>query len=100
MTTTDYQNYEIDQKITEAIQLATDLKLTAEITGAWVWVKENLQDQPEIRKTLKAQGFKFAIKKKLWYFPAVPSVGRGGKSMNYIRSKYGSTIVRSAKEEN
>lgn len=61
MTTTDSNT--IQQDITQALIIIKSLNLKAEVTGAWVWVHGNLKTNVEARKTLKAAGFKFAIKK-------------------------------------
>lgn len=86
----------IEQDITKAIQIIKSVGCNAEVTGAWVWVHGNLKTNKPARDILKANGFKFASKKKLWYFAAVASGGRhGGKDMRYIRTKYGSIKIGS-----
>ena len=61
-----------------------------EICGAWVWVGGNTYPH---RSMLKEAGFRFASKKKRWYFRPEDwrSTSRGQYSMEDIRSKYGST---------
>ena len=91
MTTTEST---ISSEIEQAIAIVKQIGAKAEVTGAWVWVHGNLKSNAEARKVLKDNGFRFASKKKLWYFAAVRSGGRrGGKSMSYIRTKYGSIRV-------
>lgn len=52
-------------------------------------------DTKPVKDTLKEAGFKWASGKKLWYFAAVPSSGRrSGKDMSYIRTKYGSVLIK------
>lgn len=90
------QETTISQEIESAIQIIKQVGCKAEVTGAWVWAHGNLKANKEARDLLKANGFRFASKKKLWYFAAVRSGGRrGGKSMSYIRTKYGSVRVGS-----
>jgi len=84
----------IETEITQAIAIVKQIGASAEVTGAWVWVHGNLKSNAEARKILKDNGFRFASKKKLWYFAAVRSGGRhGGKDMFYIRTKYGSIKI-------
>ena len=64
--------------------------LDIEICGAWVWV---FGDTKTHKAALKEAGFKWAPKKKRWYFRPEDwaSSSRGGVSMDDIRGKYGST---------
>lgn len=96
-TTTETPN-SIEQDILHAIKVIQTLNLKAEVTGAWVWVHGNLKANEAARRVLKKEGFRFASKKKMWYYAAVRSGGkRGGKSMTYIRTKYGSIRVEADK---
>ncbi|MGB3464542.1 MAG: J domain-containing protein [Cyclobacteriaceae bacterium] len=63
--------------------------LIVEICGSWVWVTGNTQTHKDI---LKGAGFKWAPKKKAWYFRPedFKSRGRGKSSLEDIRIKYGS----------
>lgn len=63
--------------------------LEIEICGAWVWVGGNSFKHKAV---LKKAGFKFASKKKRWYFRPDDwqSKGRGTFSMDEIRDTYGS----------
>ena len=65
--------------------------LEIEICGLWVWVGGNTQEHKEI---LKENQFKWARKKKLWYYRPAQQASRNrtGKSWNMasIRSSYGS----------
>ena len=66
--------------------------LHIEICGSWVWVTGRTKDYKDI---LKSAGFKWASKKKSWYFrPASEGARkkRGTYSMEKIRDTYGSTI--------
>lgn len=67
--------------------------ITIELCGAWIWVSGNTRDHKDLFKSL---GFRWASKKKMWYWrceeDAVQS--RGTKTMDYIRSKYGSDTVK------
>lgn len=64
--------------------------LDIEICGAWVWVSGETYQHKAV---LKDTGFKFASKKKSWYFRPEDwcSASRGAFSMDDIRDKYGSS---------
>ena len=68
-----------------------------EICGSWVWVSGNTY---VCKAELKANGFHWASKKKMWFWhnPEEQVKSNGKTSMNDIREKYGSEIVRSATE--
>jgi len=63
--------------------------LVIEICGSWVWVTGETRGAKD---TLKEAGFKWAAKKKAWYFrpEEFSSRSKGTKSLEEIRAKYGS----------
>lgn len=63
--------------------------VTVEICGAWLWVTGNTKAHKE---ALKEAGFKWASKKKAWYFRPenFRSFSRGKTTLDEIRTKYGS----------
>lgn len=63
--------------------------LDIEICGAWVWIDGNTYNH---RAALKDAGFRFASKKKRWYFRPEDwrSSSRGNFTMDEIREKHGS----------
>ena len=63
--------------------------LVIEICGSWVWVTGETRQHKD---TLKEAGFKWAAKKKAWYFRPEEFLSRskGTKSLDEIREKYGS----------
>lgn len=63
--------------------------LVIEICGSWVWVTGETREHKD---TLKESGFKWAAKKKAWYFrpEEFSSRSKGTKSLEEIRAKYGS----------
>lgn len=67
--------------------------LEIEICGAWVWVSGNTYAR---KADLKAANFKFAPKKRLWYFRPEDwkSRSRNTLSMDDIRDKYGSMSAK------
>ncbi len=63
--------------------------LMIEICGSWVWVTGETREHKD---TLKESGFKWAAKKKAWYFRSeeFSSRSKGTKTLEEIREKYGS----------
>ncbi len=85
-----------DETITEDYPEAVNHALNAilvldgliiEICGAWVWVSG---DTFKHKAFLKVEGFKYASKKKSWYFRPDDwsSASRGSYTMEAIRDKY------------
>ena len=64
--------------------------LVIEICGSWVWITG---DTREHKDSLKEAGFKWASKKKAWYFrpEAFRSRSKGETSLDEIRAKYGTS---------
>ena len=63
--------------------------LVIEICGSWVWLTGDTRAHKE---ALKEAGFKWAAKKKAWYFrpEQFRSRSKGSSSLEEIRAKYGS----------
>jgi hypothetical protein len=83
------------EELSEAINaIITIAELEIEVCGLWVWVSGQTKDHKEV---LKTAGFKWASKKKQWYYrPANHKCrNRNGKTleMGEIRAKYGSDNV-------
>lgn len=69
-----------------------DMDISIEICGTWVWLSGNTY---EVKSTLKEIGFKWASKKKMWYWhEGERSKSRGKTTMNDIRNTYGSEMVK------
>ena len=69
--------------------------ITCEICGSWLWISG---DTKSVKDAIKAAGCRFSGNKKMWYWrPESQNDGnrryRGGKSIGYIRGKYGSTRI-------
>lgn len=82
-----------DALLKEMIQKVIHLSnITIEIIGNWLWIGGNTY---QYRKDLKEMGFKFAGKKKCWYWHSDAFRKRSHKvlSMDDIRSYYGSTSI-------
>jgi curved DNA-binding protein CbpA len=82
------------RKIYESIMHLPGIEV--ELAGQWLWVSG--QTYP-IREELKKADFKFASKKKMWYYPGVEAGGRGNFSISEIRNKYGSVKLQTARQE-
>ena len=66
--------------------------ITIEVVGSWIWLSG---DTKAIKDKLKELNFRWAGKKKMWYYGEKIRNGGKTKSMDDIKSKYGCTTVRS-----
>ncbi len=83
------ENY--SEAVNEALNKIIHLDgLDIEICGAWVWVSGETKKHKD---AIKEANFKYASKKKRWYFRPSDwkSRSRGSHSMEDIRDKYGSS---------
>ncbi|MNY28341.1 hypothetical protein D3C86_1623120 [compost metagenome] len=66
--------------------------IVIELVGLWIWVTG--QTYP-VRAELKTAGLFFAPKKQAWYYRSedLKELRGGRKSLDEIRSKYGSEVV-------
>lgn len=78
-----------------AISKISNLGLTIEVCGSWVWVSGDTKPHKE---ALKESGFKWAPKKEMWHFRPSDhkSFNRGNWSMGKIREEHGSIRVKVA----
>lgn len=79
------------QAVNDALNAVFGLTgIEIEICGAWVWVSGDTYPHKAV---IKEAGFKFASKKKQWFFrpEEYRSRNRSEYSMDDIRDKYGST---------
>lgn len=86
--------------VAEAVRAAIERIITIpgleiEVCGVWVWVGGDTKPN---KKALNDAGYKWASKKKMWYFPGIPAGGYGW-SMGKIRTYYGSQRIRSRKSK-
>jgi hypothetical protein len=81
------------ENICSALNAIINLGLDIEICGAWVWLHGDTRQYKDI---IKNAGFKWAPKKKLWYFRPenYKSFSRGKYSMDEIRNMHGSEKVK------
>ena len=93
---TEYQ-YQEAARVAEVIRVAIEKIITLdrieiEVCGLWVWVSG---DTRPVKDILKSAGFRWARRKKMWYFAGVPARNKGRTlSMSKIRSIHGSQKVR------
>mgnify|MGYP001570856200 CR=1 FL=1 len=83
---------ELAKKIAEIIGLQG---VIIELVGRWMWVTG---DTFPVRQILKAAQFCFASKKRAWFFhlPQDTCPSRAKKSLEEIKSKYGSRVYSAA----
>ena len=63
-----------------------------EVVGSWIWLSG---DTKEIKDKLKDDlGFKWASKKKMWFYGEMKGRNPNEKSMEDIKSKYGFETVK------
>lgn len=62
-----------------------------EVVGSWIWLSG---DTKGIKETLKELHFKWASKKKMWYYGEMKSRNPHQKSMDDIKAKYGCQEVK------
>lgn len=70
--------------------------ITIELIGSWIWISGNTK---EVKDKLKELNFKWASKKKMWYYGEMKGRNPKQKSMDEIKGKYGSKTFKS-KEKN
>lgn len=90
-------NIREDEMLRAIINAIVNLNIEIEICGSWIWVSGNTYS---CKDELKSNGFHWASKKKMWYWhdPQEQTRSNGKTSMNDIREKYGSQVVRTATE--
>ena len=87
----------IDIELEKIISLILHFEnITIELVGSWVWVSG---DTREIKEKLKEIGFKWASKKKMWYFGEMKSKNPTPKSMEEIKNKYGSETLKTKEKK-
>ena len=62
-----------------------------EVVGSWIWLSG---DTKAIKEKLKELNFKWASKKKMWYYGEMKGRNPNQKSMDEIKYKYGFQTVK------
>lgn len=70
--------------------------ITIELVGSWIWLSG---DTKEVKDKLKELGFKWASKKKMWYYGEMKGKSHGEKSLDDIKDKYGSKTFKKKENE-
>lgn len=86
------QQADYSELLNDALNAVLGLNgLVIEICGAWVWITGNTREHKD---ALKTASFKWANKKKAWYYrPAdYKSRSKGSSTLDQIREKYGSAV--------
>lgn len=88
----------IDIELEKIISLILHFEnITIELVGSWIWVSG---DTKEIKEKLKELGFKWASKKRMWYYGEMKGRNPKQKSMDDIKAKYGcETLKKENKRE-
>ena len=90
-------DFKIDLDLEKIIsQILHFENITIELVGSWIWLSG---DTKEIRDKLKELGFKWASKKKMWYYGEMKGKSHGEKSLDEIKDKYGSKIFKKKENE-
>ena len=66
--------------------------LIIEVVGSWIWLSGETKS---IKEKLKELNFKWASKKKMWYYGEMKGKNPKQKSMDEIKSKYGCETLKS-----
>jgi len=70
--------------------------ITIEVVGSWIWLSG---DTKAIKEKLKELNFKWASKKKMWYYGEMKGKNPKQKSMEEIKNKYGCTTLKSEQKK-
>ncbi len=90
-------NVKIDIELEKVISLILHLDdVVIELVGQWVWVSG---DTKEHKEKLKELGFKWASKKKMWYFGELKRRNHKEQSIEDIKAKYGSETLKSKEKK-
>ena len=90
-------DFKIDLDLEKIIsQILHFENITIELVGSWIWLSG---DTKEIKDKLKELGFKWASKKKMWYYGEMKGKSHGEKSLDEIKDKYGSKIFKKIENE-
>lgn len=83
---------EVPEEFVAAVNAVVGLKdVVLELVGAWLWATG---DTCQHKDALKAAGYKWASKKKAWYWHPIWAASSGSKmSLDEIRDKYGAEKI-------
>ena len=85
-------DFKIDLDLEKIIsQILHFENITIELVGSWIWLSG---DTKEIKDKLKELGFKWDYKKKMWFYGKMKGRNPQEKSIDEIKAKYGSEILK------
>lgn len=86
------EDSEFDLELEKVIsQILHYENIIIEVVGSWIWLQGDTRD---IKEVLKDLGFKWASKKKMWYYGEMKGRNPKQKSMDDIKAKYGYQTVQ------
>lgn len=86
-------DFKIDIELEKIISLILHYEnINIELIGSWIWVAGETK---EIKEHLKEIGFKWASKKKMWFYGELKGKNFKEHSIDEIKSKYGSETIKS-----
>ena len=88
---------ETAKQFIDIINNIINLDINIEIIGSWIWASGNTYNCKDI---LKENGFKWAGKKKMWYYNPNKSYKKKSKkelSINDIKNMYGYETIKNSK---
>ena len=87
------EDSEFDLELEKVIsQILHYENIIIEVVGSWIWLQG---DTSAIKEVLKGLNFKWASKKKMWYYGEMKGRNPKQKSMDDIKAKYGCQTVQS-----
>ena len=90
-------DFKIDLDLEKIIsQILHFENITIELVGSWIWLSG---DTKSIKDNLKELNFKWASKKKMWYYGEMKGRNPKEKSLEEIKSKYGCETLRTKEKE-
>lgn len=89
-------DFENDEALRDVLSRIINFNMDIEIIGAWIWCFNSYHYKNE----LKEMGFRYAPKKKAWYFHTdkFKKSSRKDLSIDDIRNYYGSTKIENDKK--
>ncbi len=85
-------DFKIDLDLEKIIsQILHFENIIIELVGSWIWLSG---DTKEIKDKLKELGFKWASKKKMWFYGEMKKRNHKEQSLEDIKAKYGSETLK------
>lgn len=94
------KEHDLSEKYQKALELCLGLEgVITELCGTWIWLSGDTKKHKD--KIKESKLFKWSPNKSMWYFrPDEYKVfNREKRDMSYIRSTYGSQVIKRQKSE-